>query len=237
MDARSISRFGALAILLLGALTPLLRGSPAHAQDAGLVTMLAGEVTYADQRNPPATVEPFMKVREGDHLRVKAGGAVQLVYFRSNRQELWRGPAEFLVGETESRRHPASPAAQPEVKVLSTGTAQGIQQVPVLLRRAGLVRVGGVAVRGLPGTGRKPGGTAALSAGQEADLAAARETYRGLRAGAAEADITPELYLLGVLGGLEQYEAMEPLLKEALQRRPGDDTLVRLSDWVAQRPR
>lgn len=237
MDARRISRTGGLAILLLGALTALLRGSPAHAQDAGLVTMLSGEVTYADERNPPATVEPFMKVREGDRLHVKAGGAVQLVYFQSNRQELWKGPAELLVGEAQSSLHPSSPPAQPEVKVLSTGTAQGVQQVPLLLRRAGLVRVGGVALRGLPAAGRGPRGAPALTAGQEADLAAARETYRGLRAGAREDDITPELYLLGVLGGLEQYEAMTPVIADARARRPGDETLARLADWVARQQR
>ena len=45
-------------------------------------------------------------------------------------------------------------------------------------------------------------------------------------------DITPEMYLLGVLANYDKFEEMEQLIKEAQKRQPGDPVLTKLEEWV-----
>jgi hypothetical protein len=211
---------------------------PAEAQppprDVGLVTALSGEVIYWSQAEAQGRAEPFMKVRIGDRFEVGKDSSVQIVFFQVSRQELWRGPASFKVGETQGEALGGTTKG-PEVTVLPSGTGQGIQRVPTLLRRAGLSRVGAMQVRGTPGARAEeaaPPGEAALSQEERAEIEAARETYKAMRQKAQAGDLTPELFLLGILSEYEQYGEMEALLREALSRHPGNDVLKDLAGWV-----
>lgn len=207
-------------------------------KDVGLVTGLWGEVIYSSQAQSqgPSRVETFMKVRVGDLFRLEPGASIQIVYFQGNRQEVWKGPACFRVGETQGEPEGDSPA-RPEVSLLPTGAGQGIQRIPVLLRRAGLSRGGGMQVRGAPSTkGGKEAGAAgpALTPQEQAEIQSAWEAYREMRQRAAAGDVTPELFMLGVLSDYEQYGEMEALLQEALSRHPGDVVLRDLARWVRE---
>jgi len=73
--------------------------------DVGIVTQLSGEATYWNEgyQKTPEKAQVFMKIRLGDYFKIAAGGAIQLVYFESGRQETWKGPASFMVGEVQSR--------------------------------------------------------------------------------------------------------------------------------------
>lgn len=204
-------------------------------KDSGLITGLEGEVSYSSggRSNEFTRAEAFMKVRVGDTLMVEPGGWVRIVFFQGNREELWKGPAVFKVGETRGEPEAGS-LAEAEVTVLPSGASKGIQRVPALLKRAGLSRAGAMQVRGGPGAeGTKASGSeAALSAQEQAEIQRAKEIYREMRRRSVADDLTPELFLLGVLSDYEQYSEMEVAIADALSRKPGDVLLEQLAAWV-----
>ena len=224
-------------LVLLSLIILLIEGSGAKGQtlppDVGIVTQLSGEATYWNEsyQKTPEKAEVFMKIRRGDYFKVAAGGAIQLVYFENGRQETWKGPASFMVGEVQSRVEKGREVpGQPGVVMLSTEASQGMRRIPVLLRRA---RVswsgGGVMVRGVPGVSAKP---VAPTKEEQAEIAMAKETYQKLREQAKPDDITPELTLLGVLADYEQYEEMEQVIKDAMKIHPDHQVLKELDGWV-----
>lgn len=204
--------------------------------DVGLVTRLTGAVTYRNKgyEEPTAKAQAFMKTRRGDRFTLPAGAVIQVVYFLGGRQETWKGPVAFTIGDSESRPEPAKgPRAQPKVVILPAGTTQGVRRIPALLRRAGVWRPGAGQIRGEV----EASPTAfAITAEEKAEIAAAKEIYRSLRKQTDPRDITPELYLLGVLTDYDQYGEMEEVLNEALKRQPDNEILKTLKKWVlAQR--
>ena len=224
-------------LVLLSLIMLLIEGSGAKGQilppDVGIVTQLSGEATYWNEsyQRTPEKAEAFMKIRRGDYFKIPAGGGIQLVYFENGRQETWKGPASFMVGEVQSRVEKGREVpGQPGVVMLSTEASQGMRRIPVLLRRA---RVswsgGGVMVRGVPGVSAKP---VAPTKEEQAEIAMAKETYQKLREQAKPDDITPELTLLGVLADYEQYEEMEQVIKNAMKIHPDHQVLKELDGWV-----
>lgn len=198
--------------------------------DVGLVTQLSGDVTYwneAYQKTPEKAVA-LMKIRKGDHFELPEGARLQVVYFSSNRQESWAGPARLTIGDAKSTNEGER---QPEVIILPPGASQGVQRIPTLLRRAGLSRTGGLQVRGV--TTPQAQTSAGLSPHEEAEIQNARKNYQDFRKQAKPDDLTPELYLLGVLADYEQFEEMEKVLKDAQARQPGNQALVELERWVS----
>ncbi len=229
-----------LGLVCLGTMIVLFSELPAEAQilppDVGLVTQLSGDATYWNEgyQKAPEKAQPFMKIRRGDHLKVTSGASVQLVYFQSGRQETWKGPAAFKVGDVESRVE-GEKGPQPEVVVLPAGASQEMRRIPVLLRRARLSRSGAMQVRGM-GEGSQKAITPSKE--ERAEIAMAKETYQKLRRQTRADDITPELNLLGVLADYEQYEEMEKVIKEASKVQPDNEVLKDLGEWVkAQRAR
>ena len=88
--------------------------------DVGLITKLTGEATYWNKgdNQEPAKVQAFMKVRQGDHLKLPAAASLTLLYFASGRQETWKGPVTLMAGDQESKvLGGKQPAPQPEVKI------------------------------------------------------------------------------------------------------------------------
>ena len=157
-----------------------------------------------------------------------------MVYFQSGRQETWKGPAAFRVGDVESRVE-SEKGPQPEVVVLPAGASQEMRRIPVLLRRARLSRSGAMQVRGM-GEGSQKAITPSKE--ERAEIAMAKETYQKLRKQTRADDITPELNLLGVLADYEQYEEMEKVINEASKVQPDNEVLKDLGEWVkAQRAR
>jgi len=218
----------AFVVPVTGAMAKVLALPP----DVGLVTRLSGAVTYRNDgyQETPAKAQAFMKIRRGDRFKLPAGALIQLVYFLGGRQETWKGPIAFTVGDSESSAEGVKALhAQPKVVVLPAGTTQGVRRIPVLLRRAGLWRPGVAQIRG----DVEAAPTAfAITREEKAEIAAAKETYHSLRKQTNAGDITPELYLLGVFTDYEQYSEMEEVIREALKRQPDNDILKGLMEWV-----
>ncbi len=201
----------------------MVGGAQAQSPDVGLVNMLAGEVSYASEGAAAAKVQSFMKVRQGDRFTVPAGGAVRVVYFQGGRQETWKGPASFKAGARQGEG-----GTPTEVTVLPASVPQKIAQVPELIQIAKLGRSGGVAVRGAAKAPR-------LSAEQQAEVKAAKDTYGKLRSQLGADDITPELYLYSVLQDYLLYDDMRPVVDEMNKRQPNSTEVQELAAWVKSR--
>ena len=209
------------AVLLAAAI--MVGGAQAQSLDVGLVNMLAGEVSYASEGAAAAKAQSFMKVRQGDRFTVPAGGAVRVVYFQGGRQETWKGPASFKAGARQGEG-----GTPTEVTVLPASVPQKIAQVPELIQIAKLGRSGGVAVRGAAKAPR-------LSAEQQAEVKAAKDTYGKLRSQLGADDITPELYLYSVLQDYLLYDDMRPVVDEMSKRQPNSTEVQELAAWVKSR--
>ena len=201
----------------------MVGGAQAQSPDVGLVNMLAGEVSYASEGAAAAKAQSFMKVRQGDRFTVPAGGAVRVVYFQGGRQETWKGPASFKAGARQGEG-----GTPTEVTVLPASVPQKIAQVPELIQIAKLGRSGGVAVRGAAKAPR-------LSAEQQAEVKAAKDTYGKLRSQLGADDITPELYLYSVLQDYLLYDDMRPVVDEMSKRQPTSTEVQELAAWVKSR--
>ena len=201
----------------------MVGGAQAQSLDVGLVNMLAGEVSYASEGAAAAKAQSFMKVRQGDRFTVPAGGAVRVVYFQGGRQETWKGPASFKAGARQGEG-----GTPTEVTVLPASVPQKIAQVPELIQIAKLGRSGGVAVRGAAKAPR-------LSAEQQAEVKAAKDTYGKLRSQLGADDITPELYLYSVLQDYLLYDDMRPVVDEMSKRQPTSTEVQELAAWVKSR--
>jgi hypothetical protein len=220
----------------LGVVLIMMSGTSMEAQtippDVGIITQLSGEVTYRNEeyQKTPEKAQAFMKIFQGDYFQVEAKAMIQLVYFLNGRKETWKGPAAFIVGEAQSRaKSEKGMQPQPEVKMLPSGVLDGVRRVPVLLRRAGLSRSGIMQVRG---PGESSPKSKVSSEEERAEIAMAKENYRTLRNQSKEEDITPELYLLGILANYDQFEEMEKVIKDTLKKLPNNEVLKKLEEWV-----
>jgi len=223
-----VIRGALLFALLLGS-----RGiALAQGADVGLISQIAGEVSYASSSGG-GKVQPFMKMRQGDRFTLAAGGLLKVVYFQNGRQETWRGPAGFKSGIEQSE--PQSGAVF-EVASLPAGVPQKMQKIPELLQIAKMggmqvreaAKLGGVQVRGTKSRPRP-------SPEQQAEVAAARKTYAQLLQQAARDDITPELYLFSALQEYMLYEDMKTVADEMLRKQPANPEAQKLADWTKER--
>jgi hypothetical protein len=196
--------------------------SPAYAAgDVGLISQLSGEVSYSSGAQS-IRVQAFMKVREGDKFTLPAGAQVRVVYFQGGRQESYSGPATFTAGTQQSS---VQSGAQPQVTVLPSGVPQKISQTPELIQIAKLGRSGGITVRGMVREQR-------LTPQQQAEVRAAQDVYKEMRASAAADDITAELYLYSVLQDHLLYKDMKPVVAEMARRQPGNADVADLVAYV-----
>ena len=216
--------FFPVLLLLFGALAPSFAARAQTDADIGLVNQVSGDVTYAGEGGLNNKAQAFMRVRQGDRFVVAPGASLRLVYLAGGRQELFKGPAAFRAGATQSEMRSG---AAPEVTVLPTAVPQKIARVPELLQSA---RLGGISVRG--GIVRpRP----ALDPANKAEMAEARKTYAALRAATPEDDITPELFLFSVLQEFSLYDEIVPLSEDMQRRQPSNPELKELAAWVRTR--
>jgi hypothetical protein len=193
-------------IIALGVAATLLLAAAASAQavapDVGLITQLSGAVTYwnkAEQKEP-VPAKAFMKVRQGDNFKIDAAGSLTLLYFGSGRQEIWQGPAAFSAGAAASAAAgDQKPPAQPVVKLISTRAAKQLAGTPLFLPRSSIARSGGIQTM-TPAGLAPPGTPALLTKEAQHRIKEAEGIYQDLLKTAAPHDVTPELYLLSVLG-------------------------------------
>ena len=200
--------------------------------DVGLITRLSGDVTYRNEsyQKVPEKAQAFMRIRKGDHLKIPAEAMVQLIYFQSGRKETWKGPVVLVVDDVQSRgKAEKGTQTQPELTILPTEASQTMRRIPILLRRAGFSRSGTMQVRGMD-----EGSQESLKPRKEEQVGirTANENYRSMRSQTEADDITPEMYLLGVLADYDKFEEMEQVIKEAQKIQPGNPVLEKLEEWV-----
>jgi len=200
--------------------------------DVGLITRLSGDVTYRNEsyQKVPEKAQAFMRIRKGDHLKIPAEAMVQLIYFQSGRKETWKGPVVLVVDDVQSRgKAEKGTQTQPELTILPTEASQTMRRIPILLRRAGFSRSGTMQVRGMD-----EGSQESLKPRKEEQVGirTANENYQSMRSQTEADDITPEMYLLGVLADYDKFEEMEQVIKEAQKIQPGNPVLEKLEEWV-----
>jgi len=184
-----------LAALL--ALTVLLVGlqagwQAARAADAGMITALSGEATFAAGGATQKAV-PFLKFAAGDRLTLSAGASARLVFFEGGRQEVWKGAGQVELGATAGK----GPGA-PEVSQLPPLVINQLLKTPAAGQQG---RTGMVRVRSL------------LNPDAPAEL---ERQYGELKKGAAAGDTTPEVFLLtGLIDFRELTRAREVLARLA----------------------
>ena len=193
------------------------------AGDAGMINQLNGEATYQAPGGTSGRASAYMKLREGDTVRVPERSSVRMVYFATGRQEVWRGPSAFTVGAKES----AAQAGQPEVSQLPGGVPAKLAQTPEMMAIAKLGRAGSVTVRGIP--------QRALTTEQQAEVRDARKTYEAMKAGTAADDIMPEIYLYTVIQNYSMYDEMKQLVKTMQTKQPNNEAVRDLDAWVENR--
>ena len=198
--------------------------SPAPAPDAGLVNQVGGEVMFQGETGSASKALAYMKVRQGDRFTLPAGASLRLTWFAGGRQETWKGPAGFRVGAALGERLTGS---TPEVAILPATVPQKMAKIPDLMQSA---RLGGVTVRG--GLSRP---ASSLSPTAKAEIQAARDNYRQMRAQSDEGDVTPELFLLSVLQDHGQFDDMRGTIDEMKRRAPGNADVRQVAGWLESR--
>ena len=238
MRARNVLSFSRALCFWVAVTFPVTvaASAQAFAPDEGLITKLSGAVTYwnkAEQKEA-APAQAFMKVRQGDHLKLAATGSLTLLYFGSGRQETWKGPVTFIVGAAEGAAigH-QKPLPQPEVQNLPPKVTKRIAGAPLPLPGSSMARSGVIQTMAptcpAPTRAKPP---VPLSKEEQQKIKEAEITYQDLRKRAGAEDVTPELYFLGILADYRQYPKMEELVDAMLAKRPGDPTLKHLKSWI-----
>ena len=201
--------------------------------DVGLITKLTGEATYGNKGDSQAAAKAraFMKVRQGDHLKLSAAASLTLLYFASGRQETWKGPVTLMAGDQESKVVGGKqPAPQPEVKIFPAKASKQMVGAPLLcpasMSKSGVIQTMGPRGEMVAKT------VAPLSSEAQRKIKEAEKVYRDLEKSTAADDVTPELYFFSVLAEYKQYPEMAKVVDTMLQKRPGDAALNDLKAWV-----
>lgn len=197
---------------------PLLLGlsllASTASADTVLVTALQGNVSVEAKELGKATLEPFVRLREGDRLTLPADARLSLVYVTRARLENWQGAGVIVVGDAESRAAAGKP--QLTAKALPPEAARQMNRTPTAAPDG---RVGMMRMRGLPSN----------------DAVARLESdYRQMRGQTADDDILPEVFLLAGLFDLRQYARIEEELKRIEAGFPGNPTARSLRELYAK---
>ena len=174
--------------------------------DVAVLSAVQGDVTYQSESAPALPAKPFMRLRDGDVLKIPPGGEVRVIFLKADLQEGWKGPSVFRVGAKQGE----AIQGKPESSIQLPGAVP--VKIAALTEIVRTSRPGGVQIRGLP----RP------KSGYEEAMDAARRTYESLRGRMPEDDITPELYLYSVANEYAVEGEMRRMLDEMHRRRPHD---------------
>lgn len=182
-------------------------GTPAlAARPAAMVLSVAGEVSI-EAPGTASRIEPFIRLLEGDRIKLQQDGALRVVYPSSGREEHWSGNGVIVARDTES--HIVAGTPRLEVQQLPARLAQQLARMPSADSSG---KVGMVRMRAIQSPQR---------------LAALERYYATLRSGSPADDRTPELYLLS---GLFEEGAFDRLKDELgkLERQYPDDPSIKV---------
>jgi hypothetical protein len=141
--------------------------------DVGMLTQLDGKVEILAGKAGKRPATAFLKVALGDRLVLGKDARVQIVYFETSRQEVWKGAGEVEIGNGEGR----SSRLQPETRKLPPLVARQLVKTPVSGQHG---KTGMVTVRSLSSD----------------TVESLEKQYVEFRNVAAGGDTTPEVFLL-----------------------------------------
>jgi len=175
-----------IGVLLLG----WVQAGSALALDVGMLTQMDGKVEIVTAKEGKHPASAFLKVALGDKLVLGRDARVQIVYFETSRQEVWKGAGEVAIGKGEG----LSSGLQPEIRKLPPLVARQLVKTPISGQHG---KSGMVTVR-------------ALSSDTAESL---EKQYNEFRAAAAEGDTTPEVFLLTGLMEMKEFEQAQTVLE------------------------
>ncbi|MCF8199228.1 MAG: hypothetical protein K9J42_10705 [Sulfuritalea sp.] len=170
----------------------------AQATEVALVMSVQGKISRLEGVTK-LPLEAFVKLKSGDRLQLDNASRLQLVYFKTGRQETWSGSGNLVMAAKESR---AEGLPEPQIKTLPLVMVKQLARTPALdsQGRGGVTRL-----RSIP---------------SEDAIAKLDATYRELKSKAEGEDLAPEMYLLSGLYEMRQLDRVEALLGELKQDRP-----------------
>lgn len=168
-----------------------------------MLTQVSGEVTVAAKAGAPRAAVAFLKVNEGDTLKLAGSARVQMVYLASGRQEVWKGAGAVDVGSQDGK---------------SATLKADASQVPALI----LKQLQKTPAVGQPG---KTGMVMLRSIDNLAELDQLEKDYKEFRARTPADDTTPEVFYLTGLLDLQDYERATTFLDELKGRQPTQPAL------------
>ena len=179
------------------------------AAEVGLVTALNGKVQLLEGKSVALELRPFVKVRDGDQLTLKADARLQIVFFAGGRQETWRGSGTLAVGSQSSQA--LKGGLQVESRSLPAILVKQLSKTP---SPDGNVKAGMVRLRSMPSL--EP-------------LESVEQEYAALRQQTESRDRSPELYLLVSYFELRAFEKLEALIGQMREKSPQDTEVAALA--------
>lgn len=158
--------------------------------DVGMLTQVDGSVQVAKFKQGKTRATAFLKIAIGDKLSLAKNARVQIVYFESSRQEIWKGPGEVEIGNGEGR----SAALKAEVKKLPPLVARQLVKTPEGGQHG---KTGMVTVRSLSSD----------------TVESLEKQYKEYRAAAPAGDTTPEVFLMTGLLEMKEYKHAQKVLQ------------------------
>lgn len=157
--------------------------------DVGMLTQVDGSVQVAKFKQGKNRATAFLKVALGDKLNLGKNARVQIVYFETSRQEVWKGPGEVEIGNGEGR----SSTLKAEVKKLPPLVARQLVKTPEGGQHG---KTGMVTVRSLSSD----------------TVESLEKQYKDYRAATPAGDTTPEVFLMTGLLEMKEYEHAQTVL-------------------------
>jgi hypothetical protein len=159
--------------------------------DVGMLTQMDGNVAIVTAKEGKRPATAFLKVALGDRLLLFGRDTrVQIVYFETSRQEVWKGEGIVEIANGEGR----SPNLQPDVRKLPPLVARQLVKTPAGGQHG---KTGMVTVRSLSSD----------------TIESLEKQYQEFRAAAAEGDATPEVFLLTGLLEMKEFEQAQKALE------------------------
>ena len=175
-----------MCVLISGWLTGV-----ASAQVA-MLTQVTGDVTVSSKGGAPRAAVAFLKLNEGETLKLAGTARVQMVYLASGRQEVWKGAGPVDIGSQEGK----SATLKAETSQVPALILKQLQKTPAV------------------GQGGKTGMVMLRSMDNLEELDRLEKDYKEFRAKAAADDPTPEVFFLTGLLDLGDLERAEKLIEE-----------------------
>jgi len=157
--------------------------------EVGMLTQVAGDVSIATSSGGKHPGIAFLKVAVGDKLTLGKDTRVQIVYFDTSHQELWKGPGQVEINAGEGH----SQTLKAEVKKLPPLVARQLIKTPASGQHGA---TGMVTVRSLSSD----------------TIESLEKQYQEFKTTAAADDTTPEVFLMTGLLEMKEYEQATSVL-------------------------